>query len=145
MKTFRKSKCLALMLSMGLVLSPIRGFLEDIDIFVGASGGGSANVLIVVDNTSNWARQANDWGVGETQGQAELNAISQILPSLNSSVNVGLMLWTTDTPGGGSVRYAMQPMTTGNIATLQAELKLIHDNVTDSNNKGPSRDRKSVV
>ena len=48
------------------------------------------------------------------------------------------MLWTTNTPGGGSVRYAMQPMTTGNIATLQAELKLIHDNVTNSNNKGPS-------
>jgi len=138
MKTFRKSKCLAAALSIGLVLSPIHALSEDIDIFVGSSGGGASNVLIVVDNTSNWARQANAWGNNETQGQAELNAISAILPLLNSSVNVGLMLWTTNTPGGGSVRYAMQPMTTGNIATLQAELKLIHDNVTDSNNKGPS-------
>src|SRR5438067_7102900 len=114
MKTFRKSKCLAFMLSIGLVLSPIRGFSEDIDIFVGASGGGSSNVLIVVDNTSNWARNSQAWtdgGVSETQGQAEVNAIKQIVGTLNSSVNVGLMMWTTAGAGGGYLRSAMKPMT----------------------------------
>jgi len=42
-------------------IAPITANAEDIDIFVSGVGGGavgSANVLIVVDNTSNWALSA---------------------------------------------------------------------------------------
>src|SRR5207302_4866708 len=68
----------------------------------------------------------------------EVNAIKAVVGTLNSSVNVGLMMWTTAGAGGGYLRFAMKPMTSTNIASLQATLQNIHDNVNDPSNKGPS-------
>ncbi len=41
----------------GLLLVPNLAHPEDIDLYTGASSGGDANVLIVLDNESNWARR----------------------------------------------------------------------------------------
>lgn len=78
-RTFR----LALLLCSGAFLAP-QALADDIDIFLGSSGGtaDAPNVMILIDNGSNWARQAQAWGNGMNQGQAELNAISQALNSL---------------------------------------------------------------
>ena len=88
MKTFRKSKFLALLMSLAMVLFPIRVIAEDIDIFVGASGGTATNpnVLIILDNTSNWANSAQHWPGGVYQGQAELQAIKSRMRKHNIQV-----------------------------------------------------------
>ena len=101
---------------------------EDIDIFVGGAGGGSAaNVLVIIDNTSNWADNAQHWPGGEVQGQAELEALIAVVPTLKDNINVGLMLFNQNGSGtccsGGYIRYAMQPMNATNRAALLAELE----------------------
>jgi len=86
---------------------------EDIDLFTTANTTSTAdapNILIVIDNSANWARNDQAWAIGK-QGQAELNAIWQVLrddTNFKSPVNMGLMFFNTN--NGGSVRYAIRPM-----------------------------------
>lgn len=122
----------ALVLAL-LSLVPPAVRADDIDIFTGASsGGGAANVLIIIDNTSNWSRQDQQWPGGITQGQSELLSLKSALadPKINDQVNVGLMLFVDQGSGrmGGYVRYAMRPMNPANKSTLQSVLQGIYDN-----------------
>ena len=114
-RTFR----LALLLCSGAFLAP-QALADDIDIFLGSSGGtaDAPNVMILIDNGSNWARQAQAWGNGMNQGQAELNAISQALNALagqSMPINVGLALLTPNSggngTGGGYIRFGARDMT----------------------------------
>ena len=89
-KSLRRS--IAALASMLVALLPLATGAEDIDIFVGNNGGGGiSNVLIVIDNTSNWSRQDQQWPGGITQGQSELLALQAALNSsaVDSTVNVG--------------------------------------------------------
>jgi hypothetical protein len=113
---------------------------EDIDIFVSSSAGSSANpnVLIVLDNTSNWARQSQQWPGGLQQGQSEANAIKTVIQSLNSNVNVGLMEFVTGgnaNDDGGFIRSAIQPMTAANKTSFSSQLTTIYNNVTSPDEK----------
>src|SRR5215471_11792913 len=106
-----------------LAALPTVGTAEDIDIFVGGAGSsGAANVLVIIDNTANWASSTQNWPGGITQGQAEVIALKNILPSLNETINVGLMMLTNNGSGnccsGGYIRFAMQPMSDTNRTTL---------------------------
>jgi type IV pilus assembly protein PilY1 len=88
---------------------------DDIDIFTGASAGTSINprILIVLDNTSNWSRQAQKWPGGASQGQSEVRAIKSAISTLNDKVNVGLFEFVTAgnaNDNGGFVRFQVQPM-----------------------------------
>ena len=135
------SKFLTLMLCGALALLSFCAMAEDIDIFVGSSGGSAANpnVLIILDNTSNWSANNQGWPGGITQGQAEVNAISQVVGSLDGSVNVGLMLLTTvsGNPGGMTV-FGINPMTAANKSTWQSWLTARYDNITAPAWKAPS-------
>src|SRR5438034_6866156 len=107
------SSVLTFALCLGIAFTSPRAAADDIDIFVGgASGGSAANVLVIIDNTSNWADAAQKWPGGEVQGQAELEALIAVVPTLKDSVNVGLMLFNQNGSGtccsGGYIRYAMQ-------------------------------------
>jgi type IV pilus assembly protein PilY1 len=122
---------------------PLPTAAEDIDIFVGGAGGSSAgNVLVIIDNTSNWADSAQKWPGGEVQGQAELEALIAVIPTLNDSVNVGLMLFNQNGSGtccsGGYIRSAMRPMNATNRAALVAELNNILANFSSPLNKAAS-------
>jgi type IV pilus assembly protein PilY1 len=89
---------------------------EDIDIFltrsetIGATG--KPNVMLLVDNTSNWARQAQAWpDNGGTQGAAELAAFKRILNTDSAKgLNVGLAGYTSLNGGGGYIRYGIRDM-----------------------------------
>ncbi|HZZ94580.1 MAG TPA: PilC/PilY family type IV pilus protein [Usitatibacter sp.] len=103
-------------------------FAEDIDLFTTANTTGSAsapNILIILDNSANWARNDQQWAVGK-QGQAELYAIRQVLLDDNNfktPVNMGLMMFTSGSPDGGYVRFAIRTMdatTSAGIANRQA-------------------------
>lgn len=131
MRAFCKSRGLAGLMALIMLMSPLSCFSEDIDIFVGVptQSNGNPNVLIVLDNTSNWARQSQQWPGGEQQGQSEVAAIKQAINSLNDKVNVGLMEFVTDGDAndiGGYVRYAVRPMTTANKGAFSGILDTIY-------------------
>lgn len=94
---------------------------EDIDLFTAPSGGGTApNILIVLDNSANWSRNDQAWPVGK-QGESELRAIHTLLgdASVNTNVNLGLMMFTSGAPDGGYVRYHVRNMTPTNKTAFQ--------------------------
>ena len=133
-------KLLLLLFGIAALAHPFAAPAEDIDIFVAGAGGSSvANVLIVLDNTSNWSQQSQKWPGGVAQGQAELLAIKNVVGSLNDSVNVGLMLFTDNGSGNccnaGYIRYAMRPMNPTNRTNLQALLQNIYDNFSTPGEK----------
>jgi Tfp pilus tip-associated adhesin PilY1 len=130
----------ALLLCAAAAFVPTQSAAEDIDIFTGAGGGTAADpkILIILDNTSNWARQSQQWPGGIQQGQSEARAINTVLGGIGSDVNLGLMEFVTggtanDT--GGFIRRAIQPMTDANKTAFSTQLITIYNNINDPDEK----------
>lgn len=97
------------------------------------------NVLIVVDNTSNWSRASQHWpstvdadcvaaGItGNQQGDAEVCAIYKTVATLDEQINVGLMMFN-DQDKGAYVRFPMNSMTSSNKTAFQTVLSGISTN-----------------
>lgn len=141
MKPFYKSKALAPMLCLALMLCPIPATAEDIDIFTGASAGKASNphILFVLDNTSNWSRASQKWPGGITQGQAEVKAIKDAINSLGTTdINIGLLEYVTggnDGDTGGFVRFAVQPMVASAVSAFSTQLDIIYNDITGTTEK----------
>lgn len=138
-------KILAVMLSLQISTAQA----EDIDIFTGDSAGssGDPNVLIVLDNSSNWSANNQGWPTDSAppvncgndcnkQGYYELKAIRTVLQGLQArvgnssgdlSVNLGLMLFNNSNASrdGGYVRSAIKPMTAANLSAFIAKVDSI--------------------
>lgn len=116
-----------------LLALPGLGQAEDIDIFVGGQADSSLpNVIFVLDNTSNWARQSQQWPGGIQQGQAEVRAIRNALTGLANKVNVGIVEFTTQgtaNQDGGYARFALQKLTETSQDALNARLDAIYANI----------------
>ena len=113
---------------------------DDIDIFTGASAGSAINprILIVLDNTSNWARQSQQWPDSSTQGQSEVTAIKQAIANVSSKVNIGLMEFVTDgnaNDNGGFIRFNVQSMTDTAKTQLNTQLDTIAGNINSPTEK----------
>lgn len=70
---------------------------EDIDLFTTPSGNVAApNILIVLDNSSNWNRNDQAWPTGK-QGESELRALYNLMNdvSIGTNVNMGLMMMSS--------------------------------------------------
>jgi len=117
----------------------------DTDIYTLNSGTNNSapNVLIILDNTSNWSRADQHWP-GTTQGQAEVQAIQTVINSLNANVNVGLLEFVTGGPAtdnGGFIRQAIVPMGssqtggTANQTIFSTTLTTIYNNITSNTEK----------
>lgn len=122
------------------VLHPLHTPAEDIDIFTGVSAGAAErpNVLIVLDNTSNWARQNQQWPGGLAQGQAEVRSIERLLDVIGSDINVGVMEFVTNGDAnniGGFVRFPILQMDAANKVALKAELREIFNNINGNDEK----------
>jgi type IV pilus assembly protein PilY1 len=133
-------KTTALALGAMLAAASLPAAAEDIDIFTGASGGRSVNprILIVLDNTSNWARQSQKWPGGATQGQSEVSAIRTVLAGLDDTVSLGLMEFVTGgtaNDNGGFIRYAVRPMDIDNKRAFTAELTTIQNDINGTTEK----------
>ena len=125
------------------VFSTTPAHTEDIDLFTGVDPSlyGNPNVLIILDNTSNWARASQGWPGGIQQGQSEVSSIRQAISGLGTNaanVNIGLFEFVTEGSAGddgGKVRYAIRPMTgtstTGNFGALNTTLTTIYGDVND--------------
>ena len=123
------------------VCAPAPGWAEDIDLFTGVDPSlfGNPNVLIILDNTSNWARQSQQWPGGIAQGQSEVSSIRQAISGLGASaanINIGLFEFVTEgtaNDDGGKVRFDIRPMTgtsaTGNFGSFNSTLTTIYNDV----------------
>jgi len=111
---------------LAIVLSAPLGHAADIDIYARPPSTTSdpslnPNVLIVVDNSANWAAANQQWPGGIKQGQAELDAIRNVIGQLGANVNVGLMMFTAGSGSnhdGSYVRFAIRPMNATNKSAL---------------------------
>lgn len=96
---------------LGAAISENFSRAEDIDIYArpeSTTGAANPNILIVIDNSANWADNAQHFP-GMYQGEAELDAIRTVASELNSKVNLGLMMLTSGVDGG-YVRFKVRPM-----------------------------------
>lgn len=121
-------------LAAALVMQPLQGKAEDIDLFVGnATDVGQPHVIIVLDNTSNWARQSQQWPDGEQQGQSEVMAIKAALAKQkDSKVNVGLLEFVTGGDAnndGAFVRHHSRLLDDSNWTTLSGKLDKINTDI----------------
>ncbi len=92
---------------------------EDIDIYGSpTSSATNPNILIIIDNSSNWAANNQGWPVGK-QGESELTSLRSLAAELSDDVNVGLMMHTTGALDGGYVRYHIRTMNTANKTAFQ--------------------------
>lgn len=130
------------------LLFPLPAHAFDTDLFTVGSNSLAPNVLIVLDNTSNWSRNDEKFPDGNggtiTQGQAEVNAIKSVIQSLTGYINVGMLEFVTGGNAndlGGYVRYAVSPMgssqTNGpaNQTAFSTQLTTIYNNITSPNEK----------
>lgn len=117
-------------LLLALLLNPITGLAEDIDIYSGNTGdGGTPNVLIILDNSANWNGPFT----------AEKEALVSTVSGLNESVNIGLMMFAetgggNDSVDGGYVRFGVRPMTGTNKTNLAAMVNALNSTTDKSNN-----------
>jgi len=150
MKTLRRN-AMALTLMLTAVVLPASAWADDIDIFLGTSGGSAdaPNIIFLIDNSPNWSRASQHWpDNGGNQGQAELAAVSSTLNRINSTrpANVGLAMLSaysgttahgaTPGTGGGYIRFGVRDMTNAtNRVALQNILSGISANINDAAEK----------
>lgn len=122
---------------------------DDIDLFTGTSAGSSdyPNVLIILDNSSNWSAANQGWPTDTTppvpcgndcnkQGYYELKAIRSVVNALPTdalgdvTINLGLMMFNNSTASrdGAYVRYHVRQLTAANKASFTAKLDQIIQN-----------------
>ncbi len=139
----------------------------DTDLFFGntAVSKDAPNIIILLDNSTNWSRQSQAWGTNpdgsrESQGQAELAAIQKaLLGKINGNrpANVGLAMLTdyggsaTASPGatpsknggGGYIRFGVRDMTNPqNNLALQTILQGISNDINGSTEKVTGQNTK---
>ena len=132
---------LQFILCLAVVLSAPLGYAEDIDIYsrppdTTPNPNLNPNVLIVIDNSANWAAANQHWEGGIKQGESELRALREIIGTLTEKTNVGLMMFTEGTgsnKNGGYVRFHVRPMNDANKLAL-AELIGNPSGCTDATN-----------
>lgn len=119
---------------------------EDIDLYVGgeAATGSQANVLIVLDNSTNWAAANQGWlPSGTKQGEAELQALSEILSTLGDNINVGLLMAAGS--NGGYVRFGVREMSGTNKTAFTGMLNTMVANFGGDGDNDDKVNTSSIV
>lgn len=120
---------------------------EDIDIFASTAEQHVPNVLIIIDNSSNWASTQAPTAAciaagysGTTVFNSEMCALDSVVAGLSGSMRVGLMMFS-ETPGNGGayVRFAIRNMTDANKTAFRAMLKGMVPNGTGSDASASSQ------
>ena len=120
-----------------LAVLPARAPAEDIDLFntdtSTESNFDNPNVLIILDNTSNWDRANQAWPDGGKQGESELRAIKTVIGQLTDKINVGLMMFVGPGTGreGGYIRFPVVKMTSDTTSPPRKGNKTVFAEVVD--------------
>ena len=114
---------------------------EDIDIFAGTTtiNTNLPNVIFVLDNTSNWSSNSQQWPEAVAMGQSEAKAIWDVVsnPDLAGKINVGLMTFVSGqgdaNVNGGQVWHHLQELNSDSLVRLEYLLiERVYDNFTDT-------------
>jgi len=118
-------------------MCPVTALADDTEIFSGRPSvtGIAPNVLIVLDNSANWSASFDSG----TKFSSEMATISALVGTLNTDVNVGVMMFGETGPGSSApistyIRYAIRNMTGGNKSALQNMITGLTINGDKSNN-----------
>ncbi len=146
MKTYFRSLFFIVSVCLAAAGTILPAYAEDIDIFIGDSSGGAdnPNVLVILDNSSNWSAANQGWPTDANppvacgndcnkQGYYELKSLRKVVNSLpvdasgNGKVNLGLMMFNNSNAprDGGYMRSAIKEMSATNKAAFIAELDKI--------------------
>jgi type IV pilus assembly protein PilY1 len=108
------------------------GDAQDLELFTGTNPGSTAipNVLIVLDNTSNWNGTLSADPLRRSAWDPELNALATSIQGLvdqgfGEKIRVGLMMFSAGGVDGGYVRYAIRVMNSANAPQLKNEVQTI--------------------
>lgn len=95
----------------------------------------SPNVLIILDNTSNWGNGANPQPF--TDEKAAMTTVVGALAGMGIKANVGLMFQAAGATDGGYVRFAIRPMleASGNATTANTRLTALVNALDSGNDK----------
>lgn len=133
----------AAMVTAALLFLPAASMADDIDLYTGGEQitGVATNVLIVLDNTSNFSATNQGWtddsGANTAQGAIEAQVLIDVLKGLpRNSLNVGLMQYADK--GGGYPIFAIRENSQGNLTVFEAVNIQIRSNVGDPAYKGPT-------
>jgi len=127
----------------GLLLAPNVALSEDIDLYTGGSSGGDTNVLVVLDNESNWGATmdssppADADSVASCAGNtgsyfcAQKYALIKLLQKTDSTgayfvadnIGFGVMMYGDSSNKGGYIRFGVRRMNSTNRAALIKVLK----------------------
>jgi type IV pilus assembly protein PilY1 len=101
----RRVKLVAMSLFCSVVFTSLPATAEDIDIFIGTSGGvaSAPHIMILIDNSNNWVSD-------QPNGKSKFNALSAVLDSITTPMNVGLATFSYNSPSGAYVRFAPRDM-----------------------------------
>lgn len=140
----RTRKLRLLLAAMGFLFASTMAIPDDIDLYTGGEQftGAPLNVLIVLDNTSNFSATNQGWtdeatGANVAQGEVEAQVIIDVLQDLaQDSINVGIMQYADK--GGGYPIFAIRPNSAGNLPVLEAVTTAIKNNVGSPAYKGPT-------
>jgi type IV pilus assembly protein PilY1 len=127
----RLQRFIACLLTVACLL-PSLGRADDIDLYMinPTVSADRPNVLIFVDNTSNWS----------TYFANEVSALSSLLNGLSDQFNVGIMMFSkSNDPGepGGVVRAAIRQMTSANRPLYASLVSSLDSNSDQSNSTTP--------
>lgn len=134
------TRCRGLLWSLLLLAAPW-AHAEDIDIFMASMSAGAAvqpNLLIMVDNSSNWSRASQKWpdNAGK-QGAAEIQALQNVLNAGTVPANMGFAGFTgSGSTVGGYIRFGIRDMrTAANKTALNNIFNHVKANVESSAEK----------
>jgi type IV pilus assembly protein PilY1 len=132
---------------IGALTGPATVTAEDVDIFTSApSSSALPNVLIMLDNSSNWSATlgSNPCNTGNmaanTKFAAEICALTRVVDNLpNNKVRMGLMLFTDSGDNGAYVRFGMRNMDAVNRPAISNMLKGFIANGAGTDNSGSNQ------
>lgn len=130
-------------LALTLLASASRA--QDTDIYIGANTAATTNpnVMILIDNSTNWSGTFSNTAVECTSDNTkfcnEVLAMKTVVSGLTSSINVGLAMFAESGTNGAYVRFAARPMNAVNKAKLIAILNGLIRNGSGSDASGSNQ------
>ena len=131
---------------------PARLHAEDVDIFTAGNGvTAPANVLIILDNSSNWSATlgANECNSGNTAANtkfaAEVCALQLAVDALPATVRVGLMMFAESGENGGYMRFGIRDMNTVNKKAFKDLLGGLVSSGSNPDNSGSNQPYGKVM
>ena len=119
---------------------------EDIDIFTaGSTVTSKPNVLIILDNSSNWSSTLgpNSCNTGNTAAQtkfaAEVCALQLVVDALPAEMRLGLMMFAETGINGGYVRFGIRDLTAANKVAYKKLLGNMINNGSGTDNSSSNQ------